>query len=213
MNRSFVCFAVLLLLSGSGAAASAEAQDWFMDWAFEQSFSSTDPLRSPGGFTASAGAIAVWGPIGVHATVRSISEGADLVQECDGAGPSCVPGTLDVFYGMRSLGLGLSYDFVNPTDVLLTLALTGTKNWRTERIDHSVTGDRSARDLTSSLGLSASAHLRLRPLLGGLRPEFSVRYDYSGDGTCDASNPCWEERSAFGVSVGLGWVLRANAPD
>jgi hypothetical protein len=205
---------VVALFGLSVLAPVVQAQDWFMDWAFEQSFSGSDPFRSPGGFTASAGAIALAGPFGVHATYRNVSDGGDdLTQDCVGAAAGCVPGTLSVSYDMRTVGVGVSYDFINPTDVMLTLALTGTRNWPTERIRHVVTGQRFRNDLASTLGFIASAHLRLRPVLGGIRPEFSVHYDRSGGGDCAADAACWGGRSAFGVSVGFGWVLRASRED
>ena len=213
-------------MARSGAAAVAclvvvalpgsrlQAQDWFLDVALDQSFSSSDPLRSPGGYSVSTGGVAVWGPIGFQATYRDLSEGGeDIRLDCAVVTTPCVPGTLDVSYQMRSAGLGISYDFINPTDVMLTLALTGTRHWRKERLRHLSTGEPFDHELSASLGLSASAHLRLRPLLSGMRPEFGLRYEVSGSGDCAADGPCWPGHNAFGVSVGFSWVLRAERDD
>lgn len=215
MARSLVCapLAACMLFSALCVSA-AEAQDWLADVAFDQSFSSSDPLRSPGGIVANAGALAVWGPFGLHATFRSLWDGGDdLFQDCVDAGASCVPGALGVSYRVRSAGLGISYDFVNPTDVFLTLGLIATRNWRSERVEHQATGARAENELPVSWGLSASAHLRLRPLLGSMRPEFSMHYDYSGRGECAADAACWPGQRAFGLSIGLGWVFRSDRED
>lgn len=209
--RSFLAASVAVL---AAVPTTVGAQHWFMDVAFDQSFSSTDPFRNPDGFSASTGAVAVWGPLGLHATYRSVTDGGDDVfQDCAEAPASCVPGALAVSYRMRSLGLGISYDFINPTDVMLTLGLTATRNERTERVDHLATGQRFVRRMPTSLGLAASAHLRLRPLLSGIRPEFSVRYDYSGSGECAADAACLDGHEAFGVSVGFSWVFREPRQD
>lgn len=207
-SRGYVLSAsCLLALSFPGSAI--DAQDWFLDAAFDQSFSSGDPLRSPGGFSASTGGIAIWGPVGVHALFRDVSEGGeDISLDCAGVPAPCVPGVLGVSYQMKSLGFGLSYDFINPTDVMLTLAATGTRNWRRERIRHLGTGQPYDHELSASLGFSASAHLRLRPLMSGMRPELSLRYDRSGRGDCLPDAACWQGHGAFGVSVGFSWVLR-----
>jgi hypothetical protein len=196
----------------SGAAISA--QDWYLDATFDQSFSSRDPLRTPGGFSVSTGGIAVLGPIGFHGLYRTLKEGGDdISMDCAGVLAPCVPGTLGVSYEMRSAGVGISYDFINPTDVMLTLALTGTRNWRRERLTHRVTGQPFDHELSASLGLSASAHLRLRPLVSGMRPEFAVRYDHSGRGACASGSACWQGHRAFGLSIGVGWVLRVGRAD
>lgn len=206
----FAASAAVLAVTPSPAAP----QSWFMDIAFDQSFSSSDPFRDPGGFSASTGAVAVWGPVGLHATFRRVTDGGEeSFRDCEEAPASCVPGTLAVSYTMRSAGLGISYDFINPTDVMLTLGLTATRNWRTERVDHLATGQRFVNDLPTGLGVSASAHLRLRPLLGALRPEFSVRYDYSGSGECAADAACLAGHEAYGVSIGFSWVLREPRQD
>jgi hypothetical protein len=155
------------------------------------------------------GAIAVVGPFGFHVTYGRVTDaGADVLQDCVDAPTPCTPGRLSTSFGMRTAGIGISYDFVNPTDVMLTLALTGTKSWHTERLENPETGDRLENDLTSNLGFSTSAHLRLRPVLGGIRPELGVHYDRGGRGECASAAPCWGGRNAFGFSVGLGWVIR-----
>ncbi|MGD2047152.1 MAG: hypothetical protein PVJ80_13035 [Gemmatimonadota bacterium] len=215
MRRDRVCTLFILLVVAAALHASrAAAQGWFVDMAFDQSFSSNDYLHSPGGFAASTGAVAVWGPLGFHVMYRDISDGGDdILQDCGEAPAPCVPGTLAVSYEMKSAGLGISYDFVNPTDVMLTLGLTATRNWRTERVEHLSTGARFVNDLPTSYGLTASAHLRLRPLLTGIRPEFTVYYDHSGRGQCQADAACWRGHKAFGLALGFSWVLRPSRQD
>lgn len=215
MLRHRVCTVIFALVFAPAASArTLAAQSWFMDVAFDQSFSSNDPLHSPGGFAGSMGAVAVWGPLGIHATYRDVSDGGDdMLQDCGGAPASCVPGTLAVSYQMKSAGLGISYDFINPTDVMLTLGVTATKNWRTERVEHLSTGAQFLNDLPTSYGVLASAHLRLRPLITGIRPEFSVYYDHSGRGECQADAACWRGHKAFGLAVGFSWVLGPSRQD
>jgi hypothetical protein len=215
MDRSKAWSAWMLsALIAVALPTAAEAQDWFVDWAFEKSFTSTEPYRSPDGFTVGIGGMALWGPLGLEATYRSLSSASRAVpQDCAGAPASCVPGSLRMSYRMRTAGLGVSYDFVNPTDVVLTVTVAGTKNWHREHARHLDTGERFGNDLASSLGFSTSAHLRLRPILSGLRPELTVRYDRSGSGHCSTEPACVTGQSAFGVSVGFGWVLRPPRRD
>lgn len=201
LAASLTCLAVL--------TSGADAQDWFVGGALDRSFSGSAPYRAPGGFTLGAGGVAIAGPFGLQAAYTKISAGGDeVVRDCVGSGPSCVPGTLATGYALRTLGLGLSYDFVNPTDVMLTLALTGTKSWHDEEVEHLATGSSSRHELASSLGLSLSAHLRLRPVVSVIRPELILHYDYNGRGECAAGTACWSGRSAFGVALGVGVVLR-----
>lgn len=196
--RSWGIWLVVMAVGAPGL----QAQDWFLDGSVDQSFSSSDPYRSPRGFTAAAGTIALVGPFGFHVTYGQVSDsGPDVLQDCSGAATPCVPGALSTSFSMRTAGVGVSYDFVNPTDVMLTLSLTGTKSWHTERLVHRVTGVRSENDLTSNLGFSAAAQLRLRPVLAGVRPEFTIHYDHGGRGE-------WGGRNALGFSVGFGWVVR-----
>lgn len=202
-------FVMTWVVLGPCLPRAARAQDWFLDGSLDQSFSSTEPYRSPRGLTANMGAIALLGPFGAHVSFSAVTDGGpDLLQDCTGAPASCVPGMLSTSYRMKTVGLGVSYDFVNPTDVMLTLGLTGTKSWHTERLEHLGTGGRLENDLASSLGFSASAHLRLRPVLSGIRPEIGIHYDHAARGDCRADAACRSGRNAFGVSVGLGWVIR-----
>ena len=212
MTRVRVRMAVAAsLLCSALCGSEAQAQDWFLDLGLEQAFSSGAPLHSPRGFSASLGSIAAWGPIGFHASYRDVAEGGhDIITDCTGAPLACDPGTFRVRYEMRSAGLGISYDFINPTDVMLTLAVTGTRNWRYERITHRATGQPYDHEVPTSLGFSASAHLRLRPWMSGMRPEFGVRYDYSGQGACGPEVACWQRHDAFGLSFGFSWVARAR---
>lgn len=185
-------------------ASPIQAQDWFMDGSIDQSFSSSDPYRSPRGFTAATGALAVLGPVGFHVSYSQVTDGgADVPQNCAGAPAPCAPGMLSTSFGMRTVGIGVSYDFVNPTDVMLTLSVTGTKSWHSQRLEHLATGDRTESDLAPNLGFSTALQLRLRPMLAGIRPEFAVHYDHGGRGA-------WVSRDALGFSVGLGWVIRPS---
>jgi hypothetical protein len=195
-------YAIAMVAVATVNARPVRAQDWFVDWSIDQSFSSSDPYRSPRGFTAGLGGIAVVGPFGFHVSYSRVSDsGEDVLQDCLLAPTPCVPGPLSTSFGMRTAGIGVSYDFVNPTDVMLTLSLTGTKSWHTVRHEHLATGDRSESHLASNLGFSGSAQLRLRPVFAGIRPELTVHYDHGGRGE-------WGGRNAFGFSAGLGWVLR-----
>ena len=208
-SSAYVTVMTLLVLASSGS--TVEAQDWFLDVAFDQSFSSNDPLRSPSGFSVGAGVIALWGPVGVHASYRDVADaGDDIVLDCADGPASCVPGTLGVTYQLKAAGVGISYDFINPTGVMLTLAVTGTRNWRREKVRHSATGQAYDHELSASLGVAASAHLRLRPLGGGMRPELGLHYRSSGRGDCVAGAACWQGRRALGISVGFSWVLRTG---
>lgn len=198
-------YAAVVAVMGGCLPSAARAQDWFLDWALDQSFSSTDPFRSPRGFTASTGGIALVGPFGAHVSFARVTDGGpDIFQDCAGLAGACVPGTLRSSYAMKTVGVGLSYDFVNPTDVMLTLGLTGTRSWHSEHLRDVATGEQFRNDLPSSLGFSASAHLRLRPMLSGIRPEFAVHYDYGAR----VARALDSSRNAFGVSIGLGWVVR-----
>jgi len=202
MARFRLSWCAIVAVAVAVDTSPIRAQDWFADLSIDQSFSSSDPYRSPRGFTAGMGGIAVVGPFGFHVTHSRVSDsGGDVLQDCLGAPTPCTPGTLVTSFDMRTAGVGVSYDFINPTDVMLTLSLTGTKSWHTERFEDVVTGARSESDLTSNLGFSASAQLRLRPVLAGIPPEFGVHYDHGGRGE-------WGGRNAFGFSAGLGWVLR-----
>lgn len=206
--RAHVAVAVSLLCSAIWGS-DVEAQDWFLDVAVDRAFSSSDLLRSPGGFSAGTGAIAVWGPLGFHVTYRDVSDGGDdFATDCSGTSLPCDPGTFAVSYEERAAGLGISYDFINPTDVMLTLAFTGTRNWRREKVTHLSTGRPYDHEVSSSFGFSAAAQLRLRPLMGGMRPELGLRYDHSGRGRCGVDIACWQGHDAFGLSFGFSWVLR-----
>jgi hypothetical protein len=193
-------------------AAEARAQAVSVDVAFVQSFTSLDPLPSPAGVTLTAGALRLWGPLGVQATFRSVSEPGPMVEERCGF-ESCVTGPFEQTHAMRTAALGLSYDFVNPVDVWLTLVVSGTANWHVERFRHVETGERTSLDSGGTdYGVAAAAHLRLRPVVLGLRPEISLHYDHVFAGACLPDAACWPSRDVFGISAGFGWVLGRASP-
>ena len=108
---------------------------------------------------------------------------------------------------MRTLGVGLTYDFVNPVDVWLTLVLSGTANWHSERFRHVQTGEHTTLGSGGAeFGIATAAYLRLRPLVLGLRPAVSFHYDRIFAGECAPDAPCWPSRDVFGLSAGFGWV-------
>jgi hypothetical protein len=120
-----------------------------------------------------------------------------------------VSGPLFRSYTLRTLGVGLSYDFVNPTGVFLTMALTGGSNWQIERIEDRGTDETSTASRTGSdLGLGASMHLRLRPVFVGARPTFAVRYERMWGDAClgGLDSACLPGRSVT-LSAGLSWVF------
>jgi hypothetical protein len=191
------------------SVADARAQALAVDLAFDQSFTSLDPLPSPAGFTLTASGIRLWGPLGVQVSFRSVSEpGGMLDQHCGFDG--CVQGPFEQTYAMRTAGLGVSYDFVNPLDVWPKLVFSATANWQVERLRHLESGERTRIDPGGAdLGAAAAAHLRLRPLVLGLRPELSLHYDRVFASDCLLDAPCWPARSVFGISAGFGWVFHA----
>jgi hypothetical protein len=207
--RSTLQIATSFALAALGARSVTEvhAQAVSVDVAFDQSFTSLDPLPSPTGLTLTAGAIRLWGPLGVQATFRSVSEPGGVVDQRCGF-ESCVPGPFEQAYVMRTAGIGLSYDFVNPVDVWLTLVLSGTANWQVERLQHLESGERTTLDSGGAdLGVAAAAHLRLWPLLFGLRPEITLHYDRVFPSECMLDAACWPARDVFGISAGFGWVF------
>jgi hypothetical protein len=211
--RSTPQIATCLALAALGALAVVEvrAQAVSLDVAFDQSFTSLDPLPSPTGYTLTAGAIRLWGPLGVQAMFRSVSEPGGVVDQSCGF-ESCVPGPFEQTHAMRTAGLGLSYDFVNPVDVWLTLVLSGTANWQVERLRHVESGERTTLDSgVTDVGVAAAAHLRLRPLWLGLRPEISLHYDRVFASDCRLDAACWPARDVFGISVGFGWIFNRTA--
>jgi len=185
------------------------AQAWAVDVAFDQSFTSLDPLPSPTGVMLTAGGLRQWGPLGFQVSFRSVSEGGGTIaQRCTFA--SCVPGPFDQTHAMRTLGLGLSLAVPTPADVWLTLLLGATANWLVERLHHVRTGERSTVGSgVSDLGIASAVHLRLRPLVLGLRPEIALHYDRVFARECAADAACWTGGDVFGFSAGLGWVVGA----
>ncbi len=213
MNPIHRAVAVGAVMAGLAPAAEASAQAWSVDVSFDQSFTSHEPLPSPNGFLITAGVLRLWGPVGWQVSLRGVSEPGGIVpQQCNFS--SCVAGPFEQTHELQTLGLGLSYDFVNATDVWLTLVFSGTVNRQIERLRHVQTGEKtSIGPGGQDLGIAAAAHLRLRPLVLGLRPELALHYDRVFASDCAADAPCWPSRDVFGISAGFGWVLpRGFAP-
>lgn len=200
-------FAVCMAAAVSGTGRETAAQALVIDAALNQSFTSVDPLTSPMGLSVSVGGVGLWGPMGFHASYRDVRE--DVGEVAQSCGPSsCVSGPFDQSYSMKTVGFGISYDFVNPTDVMLTLGLNGASNWQVEGLTHLQTGERSGNSTGSNYSLGVSADLRLRPVTGRIRPLLSLRYDRIRDGRCEADAACLRGRSVFGFAAGVSWVLR-----
>lgn len=205
----FTAFAVVIASVVVGTPSDAEAQAFFVDASVDQAYAA-DPLPSPVGFSVAAGRTSLVGPLGVHAGFRTLYEqGADeLAQHCGFA--SCAPGPFDQSYSMRLIYLGLSYDFPNPTDVYLNLGLNVGRNQQTEHLTHRDTGEESKLGPEDETTLGGSVDLRLRPLIGPLRPVFSGRYDRIFAQDCPADGICFPARDVWSISVGLSWVAPAG---
>ncbi len=188
----------------------ALGQAWSVDVSFDQSFTSLEPLPSPTGFTLTAGALQVWGPFGWQVSLRGVSEpGGTVPQRCNFA--TCEAGPFALTHELQTLGVGLSFDFVNPTDVWLTLVVGGTVNRQSERFRNVESGERASVGSGHDYGLAAAVHLRLRPLVLGLRPQLALHYDRVFASACVPDATCWPSRDVFGVSAGFGWVLRTGS--
>lgn len=202
--------ATIGLLAISFAAitpCAGTAQTFFLDGTFNQAYTS-DPLPSPMGFAIQAGRTGIWGPLGLQMSFRQVSEDrGEIAQSCGFA--SCVEGPFDQSYSMRTVGVGLSYDFINPTDVVLTLGMNAGANWQLERLENLVSGEQlNGSEIGSDYSLGGSLDLRLRPWLGPLRPVFSVRYDRIWASACPEDASCGSDRHAWAFSAGLGVAFR-----
>lgn len=49
-----------------------------------------------------------------------------------------------------------------------------------------------------------------RPVVGPLRPAFSLRYDRILGGPCAPAAPCLPDRSVWSLSAGLSWMAPAG---
>lgn len=187
----------------------AGAQAFFLDASVDQAYAS-DPLPSPSGFSVAIGRTSIIGPLGIHAGFRTLHEaGAESVAEyCTFA--QCTPGPFEQDYSMRIVYGGLSYDFRNPTDVYLNLGLNVGRNQQTERLTHLEDGEDLKVGPGAQTTVGGSVDLRLRPLLGPLRPHFSGRYDRIMESECPADGICAPSRDVWSISVGLSWVAPAR---
>ena len=191
----------------AAAPTGLAAQTFFLDGMLNQAYTS-DPLPSPMGFAIQAGRTGIWGPLGLQFLYRQVFEdGGEVAQSCGFA--SCIDGPFNQSYSMRTVGMGLSYDFINPTDVVLTLAMNAGANWQLESLEHIDSGEElTGTEIGSDYSLGGSLDLRLRPWLGPLRPVFSVRYDRIWAGDCAADTSCGSDRNAWAFSAGLGVAVR-----
>lgn len=202
----------LVALAGLATMAvtpGVAAQAYFVDASMDQAYAS-DPLPSPFGFSVALGRTSLIGPWGLHVAWQSLSERGDsaIPQICGES--ACVDGPFDQSFSMRTMSVGLSYDFRNPVDVYLNLGLNAGRTRQIERLTHLDTGEETEDPTDWDHSLGGSLDLRLRPLFGPLRPAFSLRYDRIFGGSCAADAPCLPDRSVWSLSAGLSWVAPAG---
>lgn len=191
------------------APAAGSAQAYFVDVSIDQAYAS-EPLPSPFGFSVALGRTSLVGPWGLHLSWRSVSEQGDhgLPQVCGQT--TCVDGPFDQSFSMRTMALGLSYDFQNPVDVYLNLGLNAGRTRQIEHLTHLDTGEETDERTDWDYSLGGSLDLRLRPLVGPLRPAFGARYDRIFGGACTPDASCLPDRSVWSLSAGLSWVAPAG---
>lgn len=188
--------------------AEASAQAFFVDASLNQSFAD-DPLPSPVGFSVTMGRTSMIGRLGIHAGLRQLYEdGDELAQHCNFA--TCTPGPFDQSHSMQLVFVGLSYDFPNPTDVYLNLAVNLGRTQQTEHLENMTSGEEFDSGGGEETTLGGAIDLRLRPFIGPLRPAFSARYDRIFQSDCLADGVCFPERDVWTLSVGLSWVAPAR---
>lgn len=200
---------------GIGVAAVLSPSDVtgqvpFIDLGLSQSYTSSDALRTPVGISIVVGGLGLLGPLGLEASYRDMSEdGGQITQTCLSA--PCTGAIFDRSYSLRTIGLGISYDIENPTDVMLTLGVHGATNRQTEHLRDLDTGERFAHDGSDSdFSYGLSVDLRLRPVVSRIRPAFTIRYDRVSANTCAADAGCFGGRNVFAISAGVSWVQRAR---
>ena len=205
MNERRALVALVVVAGAATLPADVEAQAFFVDVAASQAFG-TDPLPSPTGFSVALGRTDIVGPLGLHAGYRTLHEGGarNIPQVCGFA--DCTPGPFDQSFATRMTYVGVSYDFPNATDVYLNLGLNVGTNDQIETLVHLDTGSETEDRVSAETSLGGSIDLRLRPLLGPLRPAFNGRYDRIFGGSCAADASCFPDRSVWSVAVGLSWV-------
>lgn len=186
-----------------------EGQAFFVDASVDQAYAS-DPLPSPLGFSVAVGRTSIVGPLGVHAGFRTLYEpGAESMPAyCTFTG--CRAGPFEQDYRMRMFYGGVSYDFRNPTDVYLNLGVNVGRNQQTEYLTHLEDGEDLEVGPGAQTTVGGSMDLRLRPLIGPLRPVFSGRYDRVMESECPADGICAPSRDVWSISVGLSWVAPAR---
>lgn len=202
--------AVLAALGALFATAptAAHAQAFFVDVSVNQAFAS-DPLPTPVGFSVALGRTSILGPLGIHAGLRQLHEkGGEVAQHCGFAG--CTPGPFDQSHSLDLIYVGLSYDFPNPTDVYLNLGLNLGSARQTEHLTHTTSGEEIDVGAGDETTLGGAVDLRLRPLIGPLRPAFAARYDRIFESDCPADSTCFPGRDVWSLSVGLSWVAPAR---
>lgn len=186
------------------------AQVPFIDVGLNQSYTSSDLLRTPVGISVVVGGLGLLGPLGLEASYRNMSEdGGQIAQIC--ASAPCTGASFDRSYSLRTIGIGISYDIENPTDVMLTLGVHGATNRQTEHLRDLDTGEHFANaGADSDFSYGFSADLRLRPVVSRIRPAFTIRYDRVSAKTCAVDAGCFGGRNVFAVSAGVSWVQRAR---
>lgn len=207
--RNGAILGMALLTAFAVAPPDATGQAYFFDASVHQAYAA-EPLPTPMGFSVAVGRTGIVGPLGLHAGVRSLFErGAhDLAQVCGFA--TCTDGPFNQSYSMRMIWAGISYDFPNPVDVYLNLGFNAGLNRQTEHLTHVDTGSEIEDRTDSALSLGGSVDLRLRPLLGPLRPSFSARYDRIYASDCAADVSCFPDRDVWSISVGFSLVSRVR---
>lgn len=208
-NRFSTSLFALAAAAIVGTPTAVQAQAFFVDASVDQAYAS-EPLSSPLGFTVAVGRTSIVGPIGIHAGFRALYEpGAESVsQHCTFAG--CTTGPFEQEYALQMFYGGVSYDFRNPTDVYLNLGLNVGRNQQTEHLTHLEGGEDLEVEPSAQTTVGGSVDLRLRPLIGPLRPVFSGRYDHIMESECPADGICAPSRGVWSISVGLSWVAPAR---
>lgn len=205
-NRLVGLAALAVALPGPRDVA---AQAFFVDVHLDQAYAE-EPLSSPLGFSVALGRTSLVGPLGLQAGFLAVYEHGteSLAQYCTFFG--CTDGPFDQSYSTRLAWLGLSYDFRNRTDVYMNLGVNVGTHRQVEHLEQVDTGEELEDRLGRETTLGGSLDLRLRPLIGPLRPSFTGRYDRIFAGDCAADATCLPDRDVWSFSVGLSWVAPAR---
>lgn len=201
----------VVLMLGMGvvtlvSATDVSAQALYVDAKATQGLAN-DPLPSPAGISVDIGRTSLLGPFGLHAGFRNLYEDEPGDATLDCAEVSCPEGPVEQSFAMRSVMFGLSYDFRNPTDVYMNLGFNGGLHWQIDKVTNLDSGSTEQAESDPDFSLGLSLDLRLRPLVGPLRPVLTARYDRIFGESCTLETACRPDRSVWGFSAGLSWIL------